>query len=169
MENYLLHIFIPMIVSNILHMIIVKKNWLSFLAISISPPLFGANKTWRGIVFLTLVNSILFWAVNVFSPMFGNLEALTIGGILGFVYMLFELPNSWFKRRMGIGAGQEAKKNKKLFMLLDKMDSALGVSWVSKILFGFSWMGMVKLFLLAVLIHVFFSWLLVVLKIKKRF
>lgn len=169
MEIYLPYIFIPMIISNIFHMIIVKKDWLSSWSTSISTPLFGANKTWRGIVVLTFVNGILFWIVNIFFPLFGNLEALVLGGILGLVYMLFELPNSWLKRRLGIGAGQEAKKNKLLFMLLDKMDSALGVSLVCKILFGLSWVEVLKLFLLAVLVHIFFSWVLVMVRIKKRF
>ena len=158
-----------MIVSNIIHMIIVKKNWLSPMAISIAPTLFGANKTWRGIMVLTLLNGILFWGVNFFFPLFGNLEAFIYGAILGFVYMIFELPNSWLKRRMGIKAGQTATKNKRFFMLLDKMDSALGVSLISKILFGLSWLATVKLFLLAVFIHVFFLWILVVVRIKKRF
>lgn len=158
-----------MIVSNIIHMIIVKKNWLSPMAISISPTLFGANKTWRGIIVLALLNGILFWIVNTFFPLFNNLEALCYGAILGFVYMIFELPNSWLKRRMGIPPGEKAKKNARLFMVSDKMDSALGVSLVSKILFDLGWLATLKLFILAIFIHVFFSWLLVVAGVKKRF
>ncbi len=169
MENYLFHIFIPMILSNVIHIVMVKKRICASLAIPIARTWFGENKTWRGMIILPLLNGVLFWIVNMVMPLFGQIQALFYGGILGLTYMIFELPNSWFKRKMGIGAGQKAEKNAWSFMLLDKMDSAIGVSLASKIIFDLTWMEALKLFGLAVLIHVFFSWLLVTTGVKKRF
>jgi CDP-diacylglycerol--serine O-phosphatidyltransferase len=107
--------------------------------------------------------------VNIALPCFGHWTAFFYGAMLGLAYMVFELPNSWFKRYMGIQSGQKAEKNAWVFMMLDKMDSALGVSLASKILFAMSWADTLMLFFLAVLIHVFFSWLLVITGVKKGF
>ena len=158
-----------MIVSNIIHMLLVKKNTFSRLAIPVSPDLFGQNKTWRGLLVLPILNGVLFWTVNFMLPMFSHAQAILIGALLGLVYMLFELPNSWLKRRLGIKSGREAKKNAFFFKLLDKMDSALGVSLASKFIFQLDWFATLSLFLLAVFIHIFFSGLLVVVNVKKRF
>ena len=169
MENCFFHIFIPMILSNIMHMVLVKRNAFSSLAVPVAAELFGKNKTWRAFAIVPPLNALFFWMVNTANPLFGWMEALFYGFILGLTYLLFELPNSWLKRRMGIKAGEKAKKNAWLFMLLDKMDSATGVSLLSKILFNLSWPETLKLFIAAVLIHVFFSWLLALIRLKKRF
>lgn len=169
METYLFHIFIPMIISNVLHMVLVKRDALPSLAVPIATKLFGPNKTWRGVIFVTLSNGIFFWLVNLFLPLFEPLQAFSFGAFLGTVYMLFELPNSWFKRRMGIASGQKATKNAWFYMLLDKMDSAIGVCLACKFLFELTWAGTLQLFLLSVLLHISFSWLLVALGVKKRF
>jgi len=166
---HLIHILVPMIFSNVIHMILVKKNVLPKLLIPISEPLFGANKTWRGVAIVSVLNAIFFWLVNLCIPTFTHSEALLFGAILGLLYVLFELPNSWLKRRLGIASGQAATKNAWLFMLLDKSDSALGIALGSKFLFNFTWLEAVQLFFIGVLVHVFFSWLLVVIGIKKRF
>lgn len=169
MIQYLPHIMIPMIVSNVAHMVFVKKNSLPRFTIPISTPLFGANKTWRGFFIVGLLNGICLWLINLLFPLFAHLEAVIIGLFLGLSYMIFELPNSFLKRRLGIASGQIPPKNAGWFMLLDKCDSTLGVAIISKFLFDFSWLETVELFLIGVVIHVFFSWLLVVLNIKKRF
>lgn len=169
MREFLIHILIPMIFSNVIHMVLVKKNVLPTLLIPISKLLFGTNKTWRGVVIVSGLNAFFFWLVNLFNPLFTDTKALLFGAILGFLYILFELPNSFLKRRLGIGSGQAATKNAWLFMLLDKSDSALGVALGSKFLFNFSWLEMLQLFFVGIFVHIFFSWLLVVIGIKKRF
>jgi CDP-diacylglycerol--serine O-phosphatidyltransferase len=95
----------------------------------------------------------------------------TIGAVYGLFYMLFELPNSWIKRRMGIMAGESSKRFRWFFTLLDKTDSAIGVS----LLFGFlsdthfNIEMMLKFFVCASLLHFSISGLLVLSKIKKSF
>jgi len=150
-------------------MIIVKKGLFPSLVIPLSVALFGKNKTLRGVLILPLLNGFLCWLVNWFIPVFESIEAFIIGAVLGLAYMISELPNSWLKRKLGIASGQRAKKNATFFLLLDKMDSAFGVSLVCKFIFEFSWVEAGILFLIAVSIHVFFSWFLVAIGVKRRF
>jgi len=106
--------------------------------------LFGPNKTWKGLlgcVFFTALSMI------VFCMAIGSaLESLTIysgqgtgswpawaleGALLGLAYIVFELPNSLVKRRVGIGAGQNGSgRTGILFRLVDQVDSILGCSLV---------------------------------------
>jgi len=153
----------------VLHMLIVKKDVFSFLAKPLATAQFGKNKTWRGFLLLPMFNGFLFFLLNKWYPFFGELEALTFGCLLGLVYLIFELPNSFLKRKLGIDPGEKAKKNAFLFMLMDKMDSAFGVCLLSKVIFKLEWQEVAKLFLLAVFLHVIFSFLLTVIGLKKRF
>jgi CDP-diacylglycerol--serine O-phosphatidyltransferase len=158
-----------MIIANVIHMIIVKKDAFSFLTTPIWKSQFGANKTLRGFFILPILNGALLVLVNVFLPIFEILQAFWIGAILGFVYMFFELPNSWIKRKMGVASGEKSKKNATVFMLMDKTDSSLGVSLACHFLLDWNWLETGIFFLIAVGTHVFFSWILVILKVKKRF
>jgi hypothetical protein len=158
-----------MIFSNVIHIILVKKNLLPMLLIPISKPLFGVNKTLRGFILVTFLNAFFFEIINLFNPLFSHLESLFFGAILGLSYMIFELPNSFLKRRLGISSGKKATKNAWIFILLDKSDSAFGISLGTKLLFGFTWLETLELFIIGILLHFFFSWLLVALRIKKSF
>lgn len=169
MINYLWHIFIPLILSNIIHMLIIKQGWLSSLCKPVSVSCFGPNKTWRGFIIVIILNGIFFGVVNVVLPKFGTLEALRYGVLLGLAYMVFELPNSMLKRYMGIAAGERSQKNPVFYSILDKSDSALGVSLISKLIFGFTWVEIGLLFFGSVAIHSFFSLLLVVIGVKRSF
>jgi len=171
---YMWGALIPLIVSNVLHMVLVKKNGWSGLAKPIQAQAFGKNKTWRGVVFVSLVNAIVFCIIN-----WPNLDAFHgwedvafnffIGWMYGLAYVLFELPNSWLKRRVGIPAGGSPDRFKGLFMLLDKTDSALGVSLVFCVLRDFSWGDTALFFITASGLHFLFSWILYLRKIKKAF
>lgn len=154
-----------MILSNVGHILLVKKNAFSKLAIPISTQQLGANKTWRGFLVLIVLNAICSGLLNLAFGYFSAIEALWLGGGLGFAYMLFELPNSWLKRRRGIESGETPG----WFVVLDKTDSSFGVSLTSAFLFGFSLWQTLLLFLLGSATHVLFSWLLVLVGVKKRF
>ncbi|MEM6347431.1 MAG: hypothetical protein AAF927_26310 [Bacteroidota bacterium] len=165
MHPYFAFILLPMILSNVGHILLVKKNAFPNLAVPIATQQFGANKTWRGFLVLIVLNALTSWLLNLYLGYFASLEALWLGGILGFAYMISELPNSWLKRRQGIASGETPG----WFVLLDKTDSSLGVSLSSALLFGFSLRQTLVLFLLGSATHVLFSWLLVVSRVKKRF
>ncbi|MBC8145714.1 MAG: hypothetical protein H7X80_09010, partial [bacterium] len=83
-------LILPLIISNIIHMVVIKKGWLPSLAVPISTPLFGANKTWRGFIVLPILNGFMTAMLSLGDPF---ASSLLLGAALGFVYMLFELPN----------------------------------------------------------------------------
>lgn len=162
-------VLIPLIVANVLHMLLVKKEMLSSLAIPINVKLFGFNKTWRGVVFLIIVTAVfcsLFGWIFKFQTFKSN---LLLGAVLGLTYVVFELPNSMFKRWKGIEAGERSKKGGIYFSILDKTDSAFGVSLVYSLLNDFSAKEGILLFLVCSGLHAFISLLLVFLKVKKSF
>ena len=185
---------IPLIVSNVLHMILVKRDGLASLKQPLHRVWFGPNKTLRGLIFVPMVNGFVYLCVNwpgglLLShlsgsyhwatpiPM-GNLNLLNVllhqfgvGAAFGLFYMVFELPNSWIKRRLGIAPGEHSLRYKWIFTLMDKTDSALGVS----LIFGFTVGHQFNLqlacvfFVCATLLHFLVSGLLVISKIKKSF
>ena len=183
---------IPLIVSNVLHMVLVKKNGLNSLCIPLNSTLFGPNKTLRGFLFVPFVNGILYLVVNwpggwllsglsseyylqqeinIGDINFLNLLLMqaSIGAVYGLFYMLFELPNSWIKRRMGIASGESSTRFRWFFTLLDKTDSAIGVSLFFGFLNDFNIEMMLQFFLCASSLHFGISGLLVLSKIKKSF
>ena len=171
MHSFLQHIYIvllPLIISNVLHMFVIKKNMFSWLTISISQKLFGKNKTWRGFVFVSLVNSIVLYVLDL-ACNFQLEHTFFIGFMLGFSYMLFELPNSYMKRKLGIQAGQQAISNRILFAFIDKMDSAFGVIFVYFLMGFISFPYALLLFIISSATHIIISQLLVQFHIKKSF
>ena len=169
MINLFVIILFPLILSNIIHMVIVKINYLRFLSIPISTRLFGINKTWRGFVLVPVINSVLCWLICLLANYEIPVKTLLTGFILGVFYMLFELPNSFLKRRFGISSGEKANGIKSLFVILDKTDSAFGVSLISYFLFNLSFYNFIILFFISVFIHSSFSYLLVLIGVKRSF
>jgi hypothetical protein len=96
-------------------------------------------------------------------------QLLFIGWIFGMAYVLFELPNSFIKRRMGIAPGASANRWRGLFTLLDKTDSALGVSLIFYFIHDVSSLDAIFFFLIASGLHFLFSWILYLRNIKKSF
>ncbi len=162
---HILIVMVPLLFSNILHMIVVKYNLLNSLTIPIWTKRFGKNKTWRGLVFVTTSNTIILVLCDLFFQL--NLEhPAFLGAALGMAYILFELPNSLLKRSIGIQSGERPHKHKITFTLLDKMDSAFGVTLTYFLLGYLPYQLAVLLFLINSLTHIVISQLLVMLKIK---
>ncbi len=168
MRIHLLLLIAPLILSNIAHMMVVKQDLFPQLKIPLSRSLFGENKTWRGFVFLSIFNAL---SVGLFSLFFANtfFEGFCYGAVLGFTYMLFELPNSLLKRTIGIAPGGKPKKFVWFFALLDKMDSSFGVCLVYAVIMDLSFSVFCLLFLASVFLHSFFSLLLFQLNVKNSF
>lgn len=166
--QHTLLVVVPLVLSNTLHMLLVKYAWLSFINIPISEKLFGKNKTWRGFVFLIVVNALVVNAsVKWFSIPLDHPARL--GAILGFTYLLFELPNSFMKRKLGIGPGEKHQRYRYFFNWLDKSDSALGLSWVYWYLDYVDWKMAILLYFIGSATHIIFSLILLKLKIKSSF
>ncbi len=162
-----LELFIPIVLSNIIHMFVVKNDWFPNLKIPLAPKLFGKNKTYRGFIFVGIVTAILQFLIS--SMLYGHIvkDALSLGFLLGITYMLFELPNSFFKRQMGVAAGGVATKYAWFFTLLDKSDSTFGVCLVFVLFKGLPPNYFVGFFVGAVMLHFLTSKILYETKVKE--
>ena len=155
---------LPVVVTAVLHMVVVKKGWLAGIARPVDggrlyrgKPLFGPNKTWRGFFVMTVGAGALGavqgglageWAAGAGWACL-DYEAVGRGGfslgyllvnlVLGFGYVLGELPNSFLKRRIGIASGKtEGGLRGRLFLLLDQADSVATPLLMGWLLFGYS-------------------------------
>lgn len=160
MQEHILTLYLPLIISNILHMFVVKYDFLKSLKIPVSIKAFGKNKTYRGFVFVTFLNGIILYLCTKVFQIDLNANAFLFGLILGLTYILFELPNSFLKRRLGIAPGEKSEKFKFFFIFLDRCDSAFGVSLVYSLLVQIKFTEFLILFSLAFGVHFFFSFLL---------
>ena len=145
--------------------------------------IFGDNKTWKGFfgyIFFNIVISIVFgfiWKItklehlNFFYINHANTIKynILIGFLLGLFYGLFELPNSFMKRRLDIKEGKTTKGFKKIFfILLDQADSVFGVALVVWMFYPIG----IKVYLLYVLVglvtHLIINMLLYFLHLRKN-
>lgn len=104
--------------------------------------MFGDNKTWKGVVGMLLFGAVsaVLWGLlcgalpvlearNYFYVNHENtvLYNLLIGAAAGLLYALFELPNSFLKRRLDIRPGKTRTGAGRLFFIvLDQADSVFG-------------------------------------------
>ena len=142
-----LYLQIPVVIGGVLHMVFVKRNYLSGLALPIHKALFGRNKTWRGIFLVPLLTAFggmclmpLEWLIELVmgTSLLSQWNLIFLGFIAGIGYVLAELPNSFFKRRIGVKAGEVPEDKKYWFMALDQLDSAFGVAIAYWLVLGIS-------------------------------
>ena len=165
---HLVIVLLPLILSNVLHMLVIKRGDLAYLNYPLYNKVFGSNKTWRGLVFVPIANAISLKVVDFVFQL--NLSCpLQLGVLLGWSYMLFELPNSFVKRKLGILPGEQSHYNSLLFSLIDKTDSAFGVSLVYFLLGYVDFKYAIIIFMCSSLAHIIISKLLVQIKLKKTF
>lgn len=166
--QHTLIVVVPLVLTNTLHMLLVKYSWLSFINIPISEKQFGQNKTWRGFIFLIIVNALfVFTTVQLFAIQLNN--SAFLGATLGFTYLFFELPNSFMKRKLGVGPGEKHQRYRYFFSWIDKSDSAFGLSLVYWLLGYTDGKMAILLYFICSSTHIVSSLILVRLKIKSSF
>lgn len=139
-----LYLQIPVVIGGVLHMLAVTRDWLPALRRPLNTRLFGANKTWRGLVLvplLTTFGALCVWPLEWLleeNRVYGE-HLLLAGFVAGWGYVLAELPNSFLKRRLGIAPGASPDRHKRLFIFLDQLDSGIGVAIAYWIFPGFDW------------------------------
>ena len=150
-----LFITIPLIFSGILHMFSVRYNLFSVLTKPISISLFGANKTWRGLILMAfftipgvfLARGLEQYCKDYLLVSFWGKSAVITGILLGLGFMLTELPNSFIKRKLGIAPGFLPNKNRAFFFFMDQADSILGAAIVYYFYLNVPWQSLGILFL----------------------
>ena len=188
----LLYTILPVIIAGILNMIWVKTSLLSTLAkpmdsghkLADRRRLFGDNKTWKGfwgMVFFTAISTCTF---HTLSLVFGQLQSLSIipysefiwpweslffGAIWGLAYVVFELPNSYIKRRLDIRPGENASGLKgAIFILVDQADSVIGCVLVMPLFCEINLQEAMTIIMVATLLHLFINFLLYLVGLKKQ-
>ena len=180
----------PVILAGILNMCFVKTSLYRKWMLPIDrgkvgkdgKRLLGDNKTWGGffgmIVFAMISQCV--WGVVCdkwlkgwnyiydYQPnvLFWN---LLFGALFGFAYVLFELPNSYLKRRLDIPAGKTVSGKKgKLFFVIDQVDSLFGVGIVLACLYPMPFWQYILYVLLGAVTHIGVNLILYCLKIRKN-
>ncbi|HEX8773126.1 MAG TPA: CDP-archaeol synthase [Pyrinomonadaceae bacterium] len=147
------YLFSPLLLGLTAHGLCIKFNWLSSLYRPIDrgcsfhgKRIFGANKTYRGIVAVGLGTAIGFSLQTLFFHRFTPIRGIELidysfpkTTIIGFVFgaaaMLSELPNSFIKRQLDIAPGNAASGVTALiFYAFDQIDFLLG-AWLVLALF----------------------------------
>ncbi len=134
----------PLILAGIANMVFCKSTIQSWCnhpidgskILADGRPLFGENKTWKGffgMIAFTSVFQVVWFGLLADSSLHFYQENLSIlghaaiGALLGLVYVVCELPNSFIKRRLAIAPGKEAQNKWSWFFIwIDQIDSLLG-------------------------------------------
>ncbi|MGJ6981437.1 CDP-archaeol synthase [Aestuariimicrobium soli] len=185
----------PAILAAVVNMVWVRNPWLRRLGpidggatLPDGRRLFGDNKTWNGLIGVTVLGILagLLWGWighlgpgpanaigrhNLFlldhAPTAGW-TALT-GGLLGLAYGLFELPNSFLKRRLDIRPGHTADtRHSWLFVVLDQIDSVVGCAIVLALLAPVSVALFVGIIVVGGVTHLLLNLVLYAVKLRKH-
>lgn len=145
--------------------------------------IFGDNKTIKGFLgylFFNIIFSVFFgfifsvFSLNSYNFFYQNhLNTfslnLWIGFLLGLFYALFELPNSFLKRRLGIVPGKSTKGFSKIFFtFFDQADSVFGVALVVWFFYPLGIMNYLLYVLVGAGTHLLINMLLYFLHLRKN-
>jgi len=183
---------LPVILAGICNMIVVKQKWFKDRAKPIDKEslwkdnkrIFGNNKTWLGfftmIMCSTITHIIWGWICGL-SIQLHELNQLYIfnkntisyniivGSLMGFAYMICELPNSFIKRRLNIADGHtESGLKGKLFFIIDQIDSMIGIGVVVVIVSKISLLQYIGYIILGGITHITVNFILYKFKIRRN-
>ena len=142
--------------------------------------LFGANKTWRGIVFMVPATGVSFTLVHMAMQLgladqlqlwpLSSFAYFTLGCWTGMGFMMIELPNSFIKRQLDIAPGAPASGNsrRKLFFLIDQVDSIAGGLLAVSVFVPVPLIAAAILLLLGMVAHYVFNLVLMHLGLRAR-
>ena len=182
----------PVILAGVSNMVVVKQKWFKNRAkpmdhgkvLKDGKRLLGNNKTWLGF-FTMIVCSVMTHVVwGLFCTVFAKVHAMNqlylyydntllyniaVGIGMGIAYMLFELPNSFIKRRLEISDGKTEKGVKgKIFFVIDQLDSMFGVILVLAAVSKIGLLQYINYVLLGGLTHICVNLVLYKLKIRRN-
>jgi len=122
-----LYFMLPAYFANMAPVIV--RNWIKSFNTAIDfgkkwkgKPIFGKNKTWRGLIFGVIFGIIVAYAQYLINSPWNLVDYsdwFLIGGLMGFGAILGDMIESFIKRRIGIKSGQP-------FIPWDQIDFIIG-------------------------------------------
>ncbi len=146
--------------------------------------IFGDNKTWAGFFGMTAAAAlaqILWGMLSAASEAIGSRNELYLsfdntllfnaaaGALFGLAYVLFELPNSFIKRRLDIQPGKTERGLKgAVFFVIDQVDSLFGVVLILALFSGLTFTQYIQYIILGAFTHIALNALLFAMKIRRN-
>ncbi len=170
----LLYFMLPAYLANMAP--VLGKSMLKQLAVPIDAgkkwkgkPVFGKNKTWRGLVLAVIFSTAVF-LLQAYLYQFETARKISlidystatvwIGILLGLGTIAGDAVESFFKRRMNIKPGKPWRP-------FDQIDFTIGALALTSIAYFPGWLNSVIIVIISAAGHVFFSHLGYYLKLKK--
>lgn len=182
----LLFILIPILLSGLVFIYQLKK-WPNFLKYPIDGGLkfrgeeiFGLNKNIRGFIIFIICTPVfaivLLKLLDILSISIGDISDISTHifilkyMLIGLLYPLGELPNSFIKRRISINPGDKAKDPtlQKVFAFIDNFDSIIACGVGYYLAFGFSTQIVIFAIFIGGLIHLGTDKLMEKIKLKTK-
>lgn len=178
------YLILPLLVAGAVHAPVIKKNLLPGLAQPLDfgrsfrgERVFGANKTWRGVLLMSTVAVAVVFAQSQLNRLeafreisivdYSRTSWLALGLALGLSYSISELPNSFLKRRLGIPPGGVSTRRAATQYVVDQADSAIGGTLALAFFIGLGW-DLVLVFALGFGLHVVMDQLFFLFAVKRR-
>lgn len=181
----------PVILSGVFNMIFTKTSVYKkyktpidgYKYLSDGKRLFGDNKTWIGffaMIVFCIVTQLVWGFIlktlelethNELYHIHANQSVynLLIGFLFGFTYVLFELPNSFVKRRLDIEPGKTQNSTVGIvFFMIDQIDSLIGVMAVIYLFSDISFFKYLGYIALGGLTHIGINFILFKFKIRRN-
>jgi hypothetical protein len=169
---------LPLLGGAVVHGVCMRFDWLAFLKRPIDGGRswrgrrwLGHGKTWRGPLLVAAGGAGVWWlqqhvlhAVPALAALevvdYGALPSAWFGALAGFVAELGELPNSFVKRRLGLGPGETARGPLGvLFYLWDQLDVVIAYQLVIAWVVPPSWLSLVTALAVGTAIHPLLTWI----------
>lgn len=179
-------LILPVVVGGLGHVAVLKTDVLRPLAKPIDAgarlwgqPLFGGNKTWRGIAVMTGLTALASaslgavgrrgrWAVAVEVQKSARLNPWAAGAVCGLAYCLAELPNSFVKRRLQISPGARAGGAAWPQYIVDQADSVAGCLLPLRLIYRADAAELVTALALGLAVHIGIDQLIYAIGVKSR-
>jgi len=177
---------LPVVLSGLGHVAVLKTNVLRSLAVPIDNgarlrgrPVFGENKTWRGIALMTGLTALASgtqaalarrnrWTSALDVLQSARVNAWLTGALCGLTYCLAELPNSFVKRQLGIAPGARATRASRLQYVVDQADSVAGCLVALRLLYRAAARELITAFALGITVHIGIDQLIYAIGVKSR-
>ncbi len=178
-------VILPVVLAGIAHSVAIRADLFPWAAQRLDlglrffgEPLFGENKTWRGVLIMSGMTSVCAWLLSFvlqsehlpsgFAQLAEPVPALLFGLLIGLGYSLGELPNSFVKRRLRVHPGSRpGGPGSLLFYFIDQTDSVAGIILFVWAVYGPPVQVLFELFAVGSLVHIAFDMLLYLFEVKK--